>query len=101
MPVERIARVNMAEKEIRYEEVPRDLYLMGGRALVSTVVAREVDPMCHPLGRRNKVVIAPSLLAGTGASSTDRLSIGVKSPLTQGIKESNAGGTVGRTMSLL
>lgn len=99
--MERIARVNMAEKEIRYEEVPRDLYLMGGRALVSTVVAREVDPMCHPLGRRNKVVIAPSLLAGTGASSTDRLSIGVKSPLTQGIKESNAGGTVGRTMSLL
>ena len=41
------------------------------------------------------------LLTGTMLVNTSRLSIGAKSPLTRGIKESNAGGTVGDSLGKL
>ncbi len=65
---------------------------MGGRALTSAIVAKEVPPDCHPLGADNKLVIAPGLLSGSVAAMSGRLSVGCKSPLTGGIKESNSGG---------
>jgi aldehyde:ferredoxin oxidoreductase len=61
--------------------------------LTSTIVAAEVDPECHPLGPNNKMVFAPGLLSGTTAANSGRNSLGAKSPLTGGIKESNVGGT--------
>jgi aldehyde:ferredoxin oxidoreductase len=74
---------------------------LGGRALTSTIVAREVPPLCHALGPENKLVIAPGLLSGTAASMSGRLSIGCKSPLTGGIKESNAGGQAAQVLARL
>jgi aldehyde:ferredoxin oxidoreductase len=74
---------------------------LGGRGMTSTVVAKEVDPLCHPLSAANKLVIAPGLLSGTAASTSGRLSVGCKSPLTGGIKESNAGGQAAQVMARL
>lgn len=65
---------------------------LGGRAMTSTIVAKEVPPTCHPLGEDNKLVIAPGLLSGSTAAMSGRISVGCKSPLTGGIKEANAGG---------
>ncbi|MGM0452655.1 MAG: aldehyde ferredoxin oxidoreductase family protein [Thermodesulfobacteriota bacterium] len=65
---------------------------LGGRGLTSAIVAKEVPPTCHPLGRENKIVIAPGLLSGTTGAMTGRISVGCKSPLTGGIKEANSGG---------
>ncbi len=65
---------------------------LGGRAMTSTVVAKEVPPTCHPLSAENKLVIAPGLLSGSAAAMSGRLSVGCKSPLTGGIKEANSGG---------
>jgi aldehyde:ferredoxin oxidoreductase len=65
---------------------------LGGRGLSSMIVADEVDPLCHPLSAANKLVFAPGLLSGTPATTSSRVSAGCKSPLTGGIKESNAGG---------
>jgi aldehyde:ferredoxin oxidoreductase len=65
---------------------------LGGRGLTSCLVADEVDPLCAPLGAANKLVFAPGLLSATPATTSSRLSVGCKSPLTGGIKESNAGG---------
>ena len=74
---------------------------MGGRAMTSMVVSKEVPPDCHPLGPENKLVIAPGLMTGSAASTSGRISIGCKSPLTGGIKESNAGGQAGQVMARL
>jgi aldehyde:ferredoxin oxidoreductase len=74
---------------------------LGGRGMTSTVVAREVPPDAHPLGADNKLVIAPGLLSGTTAAMSGRLSVGCKSPLTGGIKESNAGGEVADVLAKL
>lgn len=74
---------------------------LGGRALTSKIIHDEVVPTCHPLGANNKLIFATGLLTGSGASSADRYSIGAKSPLTGGIKESNAGGITGLTLGKL
>ena len=83
----------MTDLTTSIEDVPQDWAGMGGRGLTSTIVAAEVPPTCHPLGPNNKLVFAPGLLSGTVAANSGRLSAGAKSPLTGGIKESNAGGT--------
>jgi aldehyde:ferredoxin oxidoreductase len=88
-----IYRVNMTNLSFKIEEVPARWLGLGGRGLTSTIVAEEVDPECHPLGFNNKMVFAPGLLSGTSASNSGRNSLGAKSPLTGGIKESNVGGT--------
>lgn len=74
---------------------------LGGRAMTSIVIAKEVHPLAHPLGAENKLVIAPGLLSGTAGSMTGRLSVGCKSPLTGGIKESNAGGQPAQVLARL
>lgn len=73
----------------------------GGRALTSAVVCGEVPPTCHPLGPENKLVIAPGLVSGSAASTSGRLSVGCKSPLTGGIKEANAGGQAAQYLGRL
>jgi aldehyde:ferredoxin oxidoreductase len=57
--------------------------------------------MCDPLGPENKLVSAPGFLSGTPLPNTSRISIGAKSPLTGGIKESNVGGTVAAALGQL
>ncbi len=83
-------------------EVPTGEYAgLGGRALTSTLVAKEVSPLCHPLGAENKLVIAPGILSGTIAAMSGRISVGAKSPLTGGIKEANSGGQAAQVMARL
>ncbi len=90
---DKIFRVNMTDLTTSVEDVPADWAGHGGRGLTSTIIAAEVEPTCHPLGAKNKLVFAPGLLSGTIAANSGRLSIGAKSPLTGTIKESNGGGT--------
>lgn len=99
--MDKILRVNMTDLSVRTEDVPPDWAGLGGRGLTSTIVAAEVPPTCHPLGRNNKLVFAPGLLTGTMAASSGRLSAGAKSPLTGGIKESNSGGTAAKLFANL
>ncbi len=97
----RILRVNMSERTAVLESVPAQYSTLGGRALTSSIVASEVQPTCAPLGKRNKLVVAPGFLAGTLAPCSGRLSVGGKSPLTGTIKESNVGGTVAPKLARL
>ncbi len=97
----KIYRVDMSNLSFKTEEVPEEWNLLGGRGLTSTIVAKEVEPTCHPLGSKNKLVFAPGLLTGTMAANSGRLSVGAKSPLTGGIKESNAGGTAAQRLAKL
>ncbi len=90
----KVVRVNLEENKITYETVPEKYKLLGGRALTASIISDEVPPEIDPLGKNNKIVFAPGVLGGTTASSAHRLSIGSKSPLTGGIKESNSGGNV-------
>lgn len=92
-------RINTATGTAQTEQNDTKEYLLGGRTLSSRLVSREVDATCDPLGKQNKLFFCIGALSGTTVSSSDRLSIGGKSPLTGGIKESNAGGIVGTRMA--
>jgi aldehyde:ferredoxin oxidoreductase len=63
------------------------------------MINNEVVADCNPLGSDNRLIFAPGLLNGTPIANTGRLSIGAKSPLTGGIKESNVGGTMAKALA--
>lgn len=96
-----IWRVNMREQTLVREPVPENWVHLGGRGLLARIMVDELPPDCDPLGPRNKLIFAPGLLTGHRLSSCDRLSVGGKSPLTGGVKESNAGGRTGLHMAYL
>jgi aldehyde:ferredoxin oxidoreductase len=94
-------RVNMRTKVYTREQVPQSWEALGGRSLLARILVDEVPPGCEPLGPLNKLIFAPGLLVGHTLSSSDRISIGGKSPLTGGVKEANAGGRTGYQLAKL
>jgi len=98
-----ILRINMgADGGPAVKKEPLGDYAgLGGRAMTSGIVSKEVPPLCHPLGEDNKLVIAPGMLSGTAAAMSGRLSVGCKSPLTGGIKEANSGGQAAQMLGRL
>jgi aldehyde:ferredoxin oxidoreductase len=87
-----IMYVDMSTLTIERKPLPEKWHRYGGRALTDAIVYDMVPPTADPLGQENVLVFAPGLLGGTTAPNGGRLSVGAKSPLTGGIKESNAGG---------
>ena len=84
-------RINMEDRSYKLEDLPEAYRKLAGRGLTSTLVHDEVPPTCHPLGPSNKLVFSPGFVTGTAAPTSARVSAGAKSPLTNTIKESNAG----------
>src|SRR5512146_3489425 len=94
-------RVNVRTQTCTREPIPETWLRLGGRALIARILVDEVPGTCDPLGDQNKLIFAPGLLVGHMLSSCDRISAGGKSPLTGGVKESNAGGTTGMALTSL
>jgi len=97
----KLLRINMSTRTVTEESVPQDYAKLGGRGLTAVMINSEVPPRCDPLGPENKLIFAPGFLSGTSLVNSSRISIGAKSPLTGGIKESNAGGTVSVSLGKL
>lgn len=91
----------MNNQTISFENLPSEWAYLGGSALISKILNKEVPPLCDPLGPENKLIIACGPLAGTRAPQLGRVSVGAKSPLTQGIKEANSGGPAGQYLDRL
>ncbi|MFX1392806.1 MAG: aldehyde ferredoxin oxidoreductase C-terminal domain-containing protein [Promethearchaeota archaeon] len=90
----RLVRINLNAETIEFEDITRDskYFLLGGRGLSSQIIHDETEPLCNPLGDKNKLIIASGLLTGSPFPNSGRSSVGAKSPLTNGIKEANVGG---------
>ena len=101
--MDKILRIDVgAEGGPKSKAVPVGDYAgLGGRAMTSSIVSKEVPPLCHALGAENKLVIAPGLLSGTAGAQSGRISVGGKSPLTGGIKEANSGGQASQVLAKL
>jgi len=94
-----LLRVNMTDRTYQLEDLPAGYQYLAGRALTSTLVADEVPPPAHPLGPNNKLIFSPGIVTGTPAPTSARISVGAKSPLTGGVKESNAGSAWGADLA--
>lgn len=96
-----VYRINMNSKKIEKVYMTEEYQLLGGRMFIAKILLDEINPTCHSLGSKNKLILSTGLLSGTMAPCSGRLSIGGKSPLTGGIKESNVGGTAGTKLAKL
>ena len=96
-----IWRINTRTQSLFREPVQDSWLRLGGRGLLARILLDEVDATCDPLSPSNKLIFAPGLLVGHMLSSTDRISVGGKSPLTGGVKEANAGGRTGLHMAMM
>jgi aldehyde:ferredoxin oxidoreductase len=99
--MEWIIRVNTRTGKVGREKTSSEEIHWGGRLLISKFLLREVPPACDPLGRHNKLILAPGLLGDTTVTTTGKFSIGGKSPLTRGVKESDVGGEAGKKIARL
>src|SRR5512137_65726 len=90
----KILHVDLTSGQIRTETPPDALYLklVGGRALVSYLLLRDMPPGADPLGPDNLLIFAPGVLQGTNLPGAGRHGVGAKSPLTGGLASSEAGG---------
>jgi aldehyde:ferredoxin oxidoreductase len=98
---DRLLYVDMTNLSTSFERFPEEWKLYGGRGLSAKILTKECDPSCDALGPDNVLVMAPGVLSGTTAPTSGRISIGGKSPLTNGIKEANAGGNPGQHLMKL
>ncbi len=96
-----IWRINTRTQNLTIQPTPETWQHLGGRGLLTRILVDEVPATCEPIGAKNKLIFAPGLMVGHRISSCDRISIGGKSPLTGGVKESNAGGTTGLAITHL
>lgn len=97
----KLLRVDLEKKSFHLEDMAPEYQRLGGRALSSMIINREVSPNVDALGPANKLIFAAGILSGTGFANSSRLSVGSKSPLTGGIKEANAGGNAASKLAKL
>jgi len=97
----KLLNIDLINKSYNYKNLSKKSLIKGGRALIAEVLKESNVANAYPLGPENKLIICNGALAGTGVSCSDRLSIGAKSPLTGGIKESNSGGDCARSLAKL
>ena len=65
----------------------------AGRYFIAKTLVASGAANVDPLSPENPLIFSAGPFAGTNFSNANRTSVGCKSPLTGGIKESNAGGT--------
>jgi aldehyde:ferredoxin oxidoreductase len=90
----KILHVNLTNGETYIEEPSDDLYrlLVGGRALVSYLLLRDMPVGTGALGPDNRLIMAPGILQGSNLPGAGRHGAGAKSPLTGGLGSSEVGG---------
>src|SRR3990172_5290013 len=90
----RLLHVDLASRETRVEELPEPLLrkYLGGGALASYLLLRDMPPGVDPMGPDNVLVFTTSVINGLSLSGTNRYTAAAKSPLTGGYCESEAGG---------
>ena len=96
-----IVRVDVRTGTVKKELASDELNRICGREFIATILNDEVEPTCEALGRKNKLILSQGWFSDTNLTTTGKISIGGKSPLTGGVKESNSGGYFGKRLSKL
>jgi len=90
----KLLHVDLTTRETRTEVVPETTVrkYLGGGALASYILLRDLPAGVDPLGPDNVLVFTTSVINGLSMSGTNRYTAAAKSPLTGGYGESEAGG---------
>lgn len=85
--------IDLNDRSIRKEEQSGEILARAGRYHIAKTLTESGAATVDPLSPENPLIFSAGPFAGTNFSNANRISVGCKSPLTGGIKESNAGGT--------
>jgi aldehyde:ferredoxin oxidoreductase len=93
----RLLHVDLTTRRTRTEEISEPVMrkYMGGGALASYILLRDMPAGVDPLGPDNVLVIMTSVINGMSLSGSNRYTAAAKSPLTGAYGESEAGGWFG------
>ena len=85
--------IHLGTREVRSETLEGEDIVRAGRHLIARSFLERGLADVDPLSPENPLIFSAGPFAGTNFSNANRVSVGCKSPLTGGIKESNGGGT--------
>ena len=85
--------IDLATREVRTEELAGEEIVRAGRHRIARTLLESGAATVDPLSGENPLIFSAGPFAGTNFSNANRVSVGCKSPLTHGVKESNGGGT--------
>ena len=90
----KILHVDLTSGDMRVEQPSDDFYrlLVGGRAVVSYLLLRDLPPGTDPLSPDNLFIVAPGIMQGSNLPGSGRHGIGGKAPLTGALGNSDVGG---------
>ncbi|MDA1324410.1 MAG: aldehyde ferredoxin oxidoreductase [Proteobacteria bacterium] len=89
----RYLQINLTDRSVETEELHGEDIVRAGRHLIAKTLLAKGTATVDPLSPENPLIFSAGPFAGSNFSNANRLSVGCKSPLTGGIKESNSGGT--------
>lgn len=93
--------IDVNQQSVREEEFSGDQVARAGRHFIAKSLLEQNVATVDPLGPDNPLIFSVGPFAGSNWSNANRTSVGCKSPLTGGVKESNAGGSFGLAMGQL
>lgn len=93
--------INLAAQSVQSRELAGEEVALTGRHHIVKTLYEANAATVDPLSDENLLIFSAGPFAGTNMSNANRLSVGCKSPLTGGIKESNAGGNFALAMGHL
>ena len=90
----KVVKVDLSSKRIEIEGIEEKIYrkYLGGSALASYFLLKELKPGTDPFSEDNILVFTTSILSGTTIPGAIRYTVASKSPLTGAFGEAEAGG---------
>jgi aldehyde:ferredoxin oxidoreductase len=85
--------INLKTRAVEKETMEGEAIARAGRYFIAKTLLEKGIAKVDPLSPENLLIFSAGPFAGTTFSNANRTSVGCKSPLTGGIKESNGGGT--------
>lgn len=85
--------IDLGNSTVRTEALIGEDIVRAGRHLIARTLLDAGIAKVDPRSKDNPLIFSAGPFAGTNFSNANRVSVGCRSPLTRGIKESNGGGT--------
>lgn len=101
MSMRNYLHIDLENRTVQAVEQKGEELVRVGRYLIAKTLVEENIAGVDPLSPDNPLIFSAGPFAGTNFSNANRTSIGCKSPLTGGVKEANAGGTLGVALGQL
>ena len=84
--------INLASRTVDVDKLSGEELARSGRYYIAKTLLKTGVASIEALSPQNPLIFSAGPFAGSNFSNANRISVGAKSPLTGGVKESNAGG---------